>query len=415
MATAWRWLSRLLMVLLALVALLAAIWTYGRWTSPTSAQHAAIALMQQDEAVDAAAENGFPQMMALPEAPSAFPPAVDCGNAADNHCIATIEATPEASAAALEPFRPNLEAAARALRAPVFRDQRPVVSMGIDDVPSFQAVMQLDSLRALDFAAGNTAGALADACTDALATVRWATNPDTLLQGMIGIAAFRDQAMLIADMRRRAPADPLPPSCAALAEPPDAGTEGLLCAAMRGEWRYQQRAFPALEATMQDDEGDPWGRRMSALGHDTDWMLGQTARAFAPACGDAAMQAAREDRAVVLAAAEPRWVDYIAFPISVVLGDIAGPAYADYGERQLDFVAWRRVLAAALQMTTMDPALAPAQRFAALPAALRDGPRPLAFDEASGTLHVPLRGRRSAAEGGEARLPVRSIDPAPTP
>ncbi|MFN7294399.1 MAG: hypothetical protein ACK5TT_06655, partial [Lysobacteraceae bacterium] len=340
MATAWRWLSRLLMVLLALVALLAAIWTYGRWTSPTSAQHAAIALMQQDEAVDAAAENGFPQMMALPEAPGAFPPAVDCGNAADNHCIATIEATPEASAVALEPFRPNLEAAARALRAPVFRDQRPVVSMGIADVQSVQAVMQLDSLRALDFAAGNTAGALADACTDALATVRWATDPDTLLQGMIGIAAFRDQAMLIADMRRRAPADPLPPSCAALAEPPDAGTEGLLCAAMRGEWRYQQRAFPALEATMQDDEGDPWGRRMSALGHDTDWMLGQTARAFAPACGDAAMQAAREDRAVVLAAAEPRWFAYSAFPNSGGRGVFAGPADADYAERRHDVVAW---------------------------------------------------------------------------
>lgn len=244
MSTISRWWSRALMVLLGLLLALAALWTCGRLTSPTPAQVEAIALMQQDEKAGVTGENGFPQMMALPEAPSAFPPAVDCGNAADNHCIATIEATPEASAAALEPFRPNLEAAARALRAPVFRDQRPVVSMGIDDVPSFQAVMQLDSLRALDFAAGNTAGALADACTDALATVRWATDPDTLLQGMIGIAAFRDQAMLIADMRRRAPADPLPPSCAALAEPPDAGTEGLLCAAMRGNGAISSAPFP---------------------------------------------------------------------------------------------------------------------------------------------------------------------------
>ena len=118
MATAWRWLSRLLMVLLALVALLAAIWTYGRLTSPTPAQRAAIAVMQQDEAVDASAENGFPLMMALPPAPGPLPEAVNCGHSADAHCIAAIEAAPEASAAAIEPFRAHLEAAATALRTP---------------------------------------------------------------------------------------------------------------------------------------------------------------------------------------------------------------------------------------------------------------------------------------------------------
>ena len=63
MSTAWRWLSRLLMVLLVFMALLAAI-----------------ALMQQDEAVDPSAENGFPLMMALPPAPGPLPAGVNCGN-----------------------------------------------------------------------------------------------------------------------------------------------------------------------------------------------------------------------------------------------------------------------------------------------------------------------------------------------
>ena len=413
MSTAWRWLSRLLMVLLVLVALLAAIWTYGRLTSPTPAQQAAIALMQQDEAVDAAAENGFPWMMALPEAPGAFPPAVNCGNAADDHCIAKIEATPEASAAALEPFRPQLEAAARALHAPVFRDPRASSSMGVDDIPPFQAVVQLDSLRALDFAAGNTVGALSAACDDAVAMARWAATPDTLLQGMVSIAAFRQHSALIADMRRRVPGDALPPSCVALAEPPDAAAEGLLCPALRGEFRYQQRTLPSLESEMAAHGDNAWAERLTPLMHDTEWMLAQTARAFSAACGESAKQAARDDRAVALAPAEPRWVDYVAFPTSVLLADIAMPGYTDYAERQLDFVAQRRLLAAFLQMDAMDVALTPAQRFEALPAALRDGARPLRFDASTGRLSVPLRGRPNTVGVEDAALLVATPPPAP--
>ncbi|MGL6291637.1 MAG: hypothetical protein ACRC2H_13180, partial [Silanimonas sp.] len=128
--------------------------------------------------------------MALPKAPGAFPPAVSCGDADDDACIATIESAPEANAAALEPFRPQLEAAAKALRAPVFRDRREVVQMGVDEIPPFQAVVQIDSLRALDFSAGNTAGALSSACADAQGAARWAVEPDTLIQARIGVAAF---------------------------------------------------------------------------------------------------------------------------------------------------------------------------------------------------------------------------------
>lgn len=413
MSTVWRWLSRLLMVLLVLVVLLAAIWSYGRLTSPTPAQQAAIAVMQQDEAGDASAENGFPWMMALPEAPGAFPPAVNCGNAADDHCIAKIEATPEASAAALEPFRPQLEAAARALHAPVFRDPRASSPMGVDDIPPFQAVVQLDSLRALDFAAGDTAGALSSACEDADGAARWAAKPDTLIQAMVAIAAFRQHSALIADMRRRAPGDALPPSCVALAEPPDAAAEGLLCPALRGEWRYLQRTLPSLGSGMLKAEGGSWGERLTPLMHDTEWMLAQAARAFSAVCGESAKQAARDDRAVALAPAEPRWVDYVAFPTSVLLADIAAPAYLHYTERQLDFVAQRRLLAAFLQMNAMDAALTPAQRFEALPETLRGGPRPLRFDASTGRLGVPLRGRTNGEDGGEAAFLVATPPPAP--
>jgi len=413
MSTVWRWLSRVLMVLLVFVVLLAAIWTYGRLTSPTPAQQAAIAVMQQDEAVDTAGENGFALMMALPPAPGPLPDAVNCGNSADAHCIAAIEAAPEASSAAIEPFRAHLEAAATALRAPVFRDRRTTADLRFDDLPPFQAVVRLDSLRALDFAAGNTVGALSAACEDAVAMARWAATPDTLLQGMVSIAAFRQHSALIADMRRRAPGDALPPSCMALAELPDSAAEGLLCPALRGEFRYQQRTLPSLETEMAMHGDNAWAERLTPLMHDTEWMLGQTARAFSAACGEPAKQAARDDRAVALAPAEPRWVDYVAFPTSVLLADIAAPAYSDYAERQLDFVAQRRLLAAFLQMDAMDAALTPVQRFEALPETLRAGPRPLRFEASTGRLSVPLRGRNGDKEGGDAALLVATPPPAP--
>ncbi|MGL6291223.1 MAG: hypothetical protein ACRC2H_11080, partial [Silanimonas sp.] len=255
-------------------------------------------------------------------------------------------------------------------------------------------------------AAGNTAGALSSACADAQGAARWAVEPDTLTQGMIGIAAFRQHASLIADMRRRAPGDAPPTSCVALAEPPDAAAEGTLCHALRGEWRWQKRTFPSLEAGMRGDEAAWWPAWSTSLLYDTDWILARSAEHFAHSCGEANAQAAGEDRALALSAPPPRWVDHVAFPLSVTLSDIAFPAYTDYAERQLDFVAQRRVLAAVLQMDAMPAALSNAERFAALPAALRDGPRPLLLADDGMSVALPLRARRSEQEGGELRLPL---------
>ena len=399
MATFTRVLSRLFLVLLLLLAVLAAIWAYGRLTSPTAAQREAIALMQSPPVGEG--ENGFPTMLALPKAPGPFPPGMNCGNPTQPSCIDAIEAAPEAHAAALGPFRPQLEAAARALHAPVFRDLR--TGTGVNDLPAYAPVMQLDSLRALDFAAGDTLGALSAACADAQGAARWATNPNTLLEGMLGVAAFHGSAALIADMRRRAPLDALPASCAALAEAPDAAAEGTLCGAMRGEFRWLSQLLPASPHDIPSEAGPRW---MAPLLHDIDWLLARSAERYAGTCGPAAEAAARYDRAAGFAPVEQRWVDRVAFPASVMLDRIAEPALFDYPERQLDFVAQRRLLAALLQMDAMAPTLSSAERFAALPAALRDGPRPLALADDGASVSVPLRARRSKQEGSEFRLPL---------
>jgi hypothetical protein len=134
MSTVWRWLSRLLLLLLVLVAGVAAIWAYGRMTSPTAEQRAAIAVMQVDEPGEG--ENGFDLMVALPPEPE--PRLADVLRCDEREsCIAAIEAAPEASAAAIEASRARLEAAARALRAPVFRNLRNVGVPGVSDLPSY--------------------------------------------------------------------------------------------------------------------------------------------------------------------------------------------------------------------------------------------------------------------------------------
>ncbi len=403
MSTVWRWLSRFVLTLLAVFMVLAAIWTYGRLTSPTAVQRKAMAMMEAQPPV-AEGENGLELLFALPEPPSEpFPNAIRCDEATP--CIAAIESAPEANAAAIEAWRPRLEAAQRALRAPVYRETRMAFDF-TNALPSYQDTTSLDTLRAFEFASGNTAGALSGACLDASAARRWATEPDTLLQAMLGIAIFRQHTALIADMRQRAPTDPLPASCAALAEAPNAAVEGSLCPALRGEYRYQVRMLPSL-LEPGEAAATAFERARMRIGSDLDSLLGMSAESFAGACTEEAAQAAREDRAIQLQAPTIRWVDHVSNPTGATLMEISVPAYRDYFERQLDHVARRRLLAALLQMGVMDASLTPQQRFDALPDDLRNGPRPLVLATDGSALSVPIRARRGEEqEPNGARLPL---------
>ncbi len=407
MSTVWRWLSRTFLVLLALVAALAAIWAYGRLTSPTPAQRDAVALMQARPPLPAG-DNGFAVLMALPVVPIDAPALPSCGTRVS--CIDAVEAAPERASAAIAARREWLEASARALRAPAFRDQRLAATVA-DPLPAYRGMTETRLLRAFDFSTGQTVAALEAACEDALGAVRRASEPDLLIDGMIGIAVFRQQAELIADMRRRAPLDPLPEACATLTKAPDPALEGTLCPAMRGEWHFLVRLMDGLNAQAAP-EAPAWAR--SVL-HDPSWMLARSAERFAPHCGEAAAAAARADRVTAFAATPPRWVDRVSRPVSVVLDRVAEPAYTDYVERQLDFVAMRRLLAAFLQMTARDAAMPVEARFAALPDDLRGGSRPLGLDDEAGVLSVPLRSARAASEDGALSLVLPAPPAAPMP
>ncbi len=395
MARLWRWISRLLIAMAIGGLAVAAIWSYGRLSTPTAAHEAALALMQEPSA-DTSGENGFRLLLALPEVPEGgLPAALRCGDS--NGCLETVEAAPELHAKLTDTWGPVLLQAQRALRAPVFRDDREEIGFS-SPFPSFEPATNLDTLRALEFLNADSQKALAESCLDARAATRWVTAKHTLITGRVGMAIFRQHARLIADMRRRAPQDPLPPECMALAQAPDPAVEGTLCNALRGDWHYQQRTLRDWLREEAETQSTP-RRWMSAAVMDADWMLASTAEHFAPACGEEARQAAVEDRVFLLSPPPIRWVDRVAYSVSSMLVDIAVPTYVDYFADQLDYVAQRRVLAAFLQMESMDSGLEPAARFAALTAALRDGPRPLRHDPVQGEISVEQRSRSNLARG----------------
>jgi hypothetical protein len=282
-----------------------------------------------------------------------------------------------------------------------------------DVLPPFQMVIRLSARRAFEFAAGRESAALGATCRDAADFARWSREQDSMVHAMIAVAGFRQSAALIGEMRARAPTVPMPDACLVLAALPDPAAEGLICDGLRSEWRM----IDGIGMSVGDQVPEAQRPSVHWL-HSPEQFSARSAERMVGYCGPAAVDAAlRDDIDGARLDAPPRAIDRLSFPVSHILGEIAGGVmYADYWERQLDHVARRRLLAAFLQMDAMPTGLSNAERFAALPVALRDGPRPLRFDAGANTLGVALRGRQhDGAPGNEARLTLPSVPPALAP
>ncbi|MCZ8166704.1 hypothetical protein [Silanimonas sp.] len=410
MSTVWRWLSRVLSVIALAIAVVLALYAYGRLTTPTPSQRDALALMQESAPMPEG-ENGFPLLMVASPPEGDWPMALSCrGEGAS--CLDAVQSAPEAHEAALLANSPALDAAERALRAPVFRnpDMTPAAT---DVLPPFQMVIRLSARRAFEFAAGRESAALGATCRDAADFARWSREQDSMVHAMIAVAGFRQSAALIGEMRARTPTVPMPDACLALAALPDPAAEGLICDGLRSEWRM----IDGIGISVVDQVPEAQRPSVHWL-HSPEQFSARSAERMAGYCGPAAVDAAlRDDIDGARLDSPPRAIDRLSFPVSHILGEIAGGVmYADYWERQLDHVARRRLLAAFLQMEAMPAGLSNAERFAALPAELRDGPRPLRFDAGANTLGVALRGRQhDGAPGNEALLMLPSVSPASAP
>jgi hypothetical protein len=400
MSTARRRVIGLVGLLVMLVAVPIVLVPYARWTAPTDAQRAAIALMAA-RAPEPAGENGYPMLMAFPTSSDSWPDSLQCRDAPS--CIDRVAEHPAAHAAVLRKQSPLLKQAERALRAPVFRS--PENALRLDArLPSFQWVIRLAPLRAQTYLGGDTAAALSDACQDAVDFGRWSRAADHLVQAMIAAEGLRQWSGMIADMRRRDPDTPLPSSCKPLLDAPAPASEGLVCEGIRGEWRSISSWNP-----MQPLGKYPAGAvRWAGPIHDPEQYAGRLAERFAGYCGpEAEADAVRDaiDRGRL--DPPPRAIDLVAFPVTAwIVEDTGGLAYVDYWERQLDVLAMRRLLAAQLRIGVVGNAKEARSRFAALPVALRKAHRPLRLTDDGLAIAVRLRSERFTEDDDERVLPL---------
>ncbi|MGY0560713.1 hypothetical protein ACW7G2_08360 [Luteimonas sp. A277] len=191
--------------------------------------------------------------------------------------------------------------------------------------------------HALWFVDGEHDRALAGSCRAITGYRRLATNSDTLLFSTMGFAVIGGQSALLAEMLAELPVGHvLPGECdEALAplQPEELGT----CRAMRGEWAWGAEARNWMAGTMS-----PGGQLVYDPG-TTDALI---AAHLAWPCSDEAGRLRAQDLPVSipeLPAGLGR-LECWANLVGCVLSDIAAPAYVHYEDRALDAAAKIRLL-----------------------------------------------------------------------
>ncbi len=416
-----RALKTLLLVVLAVVLLLAAVFTYARLTAPSPAQREAMALLEARAVPPGDEGAAWLRFAQRPDVPDAEVQVTDareraawrergvarpesgrepvlpatlleaCGAA----CLDALRAAPEqvASLAAWEPVAARLR---RGLALPSV-----AASPEDAEMPSLAAVRVLAWLNARDFIAGARAEAIEATCTDIAQLRRHARQPGGVVELLVFGGLAERSGELLAAMLAEAPGLPLPAACSALVAPPTEADTGAFCVAMAGEYALNRalvrRGFDASIARA-DDQAQATGddapataaRHASVLFVDEEAQLGMTAEAYAVQCGPQAAEAIAADDPARLPSAQPRVrvVDWVGHYISTVLVQIGAPAYGQYGVRHLDLLARQRLLAARLLLQGSDPAEPLAARIDALPAWVHSPTRRIEAGDDGASLRV---------------------------
>lgn len=375
-----RLLLRIGFVLLALLALLAAVWGASRLRGATPEQRQALELFERMPAPEGS--NAFPALWLLQwdvpaaeqaaivaedaERFGALPPLGDPARgaalaafrsvAADRHedLEAALPAGPASCGmredGCLERVRAERDAhAERLARAARLVDRveavfdhdhyRGLLPPALDmPFPKLQLMNLASTRHALQFVDGDVDAALAGACHALGGWRRLAGNSDSLLVAMYAAAGIDGHARLLADMLAEIPPDhALPGECDRALAPPQAGEFGL-CRAMRGEWEFGRTALDVVDAG-----GTRWVRFQRSLILDRAATDALAAWSLSWPCGEEAARAVAEDFPVHPPGGDGRsWrFECVANVAGCTLMGFARPAYADYGQRMQD--AWARL------------------------------------------------------------------------
>lgn len=427
-----RWLARFGFALLALFAVLAALWGTSRLLGASAGQRQALELFEHMPVPGGS--NAFPALWLLqwdvPEAEQAAIVAEDAerfaalpapGDPARGAALAAFRsvaadryedlgaALPDEPASCgvredgcLEQVRAERDAhAARLENAARLVDRvdavfghdhyRNLLPLALDmPFPRLSLTGLARTRHALLFVDGDIDAAIAGACRALGGWRRLAGGSDSLLVAMYAAAGLQGHANLLGDMLAEVPTDhPLPAACDLALAAPQAGELGL-CRAMRGEWKFGRSALDLVEA------GEGGSRRLlQSLTLDRRATDALAAWNLSWPCGEEAARALAEDLPMQPPGDEGRaWrFECVANAMGCLLMDMAGPAYADHGQRMQDARARVRVLGTLAwlrERAAAGDARSARDLLAELPEALRSPGRAVEVDPDGRHLRIEL-------------------------
>ena len=225
----------------------------------------------------------------------------------------------------------------------------PYALSGASPIASFGLLALPLNAIALQGAEGDVPGALDRACGLLANNRRFLAQDGQLIDTMTHGALLEGAAGLVLALRREAPELPLPPSCTqALA--PVLARDFLACSAFKHEHDMVARYAQRLDKAGRDGFNPLHAIQRWTL-TDERLLRAWHAQPLAPLCteeGQAAILAGRVPEPAP--AGETPWlsVDFVAAPVSRILGDIAMPVYHQYQTRLLDDAAVLRLYIAAI-------------------------------------------------------------------
>ncbi|WP_407351955.1 hypothetical protein [Luteimonas sp. R10] len=387
-----RWLRRAGIVLLALLAALALLWSGSRLRGPTQVQRHALQLMASSPQPEG--RNAFPALWLLPyDVPNAEQEAVaaedvermrarlrstaddpaevgliDLRTVAheryrdlrpsdedeklfcrprERDCLLRVRAAPDVYRA-LAARNSRLFERIEALSG--YDHYRSLLPLRLEvPFPELQHGRALLTRHAVQFVHGEVDAALAGACRDVSTWRRLGGHSDSLVMRMIGIAYSTGAAGLLADMLAELPMDhPLPAGCAAAFEPPPA-EELWLCEPMRGEFAYSTGTVSALREA-DDPASSVLDNLLWPVLLDVEMTRAEMAGSFASFCAPEELQRVAADRAGAGARQEPGLLrlECVGNAVGCILANIAAPAYQPYQLRAQDHGAKLKLVATLL-------------------------------------------------------------------
>jgi hypothetical protein len=415
----------------ALLVLLAALWSLSRWMTPTREQKQALAVLAQQDTP--AGRNAFPAIWLLPyNVPEDQLEAVTAEDAEkfrrqtpvyglDYHfdgtsvaeekfgrvagtdvadtkrcnmrepgCLTKVRADPAGYAQWKQDNQVLFDRAQAIAKYDYYRNTFPV--RPDMPFPAFQHALMSPTMHAVDFVEGRTDQAVDGVCRDLGMWRKFLKENDSLIVSMIAAAGIRGNSTLLAEMLQELPADySLPESCVVATGAPVV-EELSLCNAMRGEAVFSFNT-QQMVGTLGNLTGKRWIDIFAPLLDDPKGTQAMTSPIYAWPCSQEAKKQITSDQPVKTPFQPIGLAHFecIGNAAGCVLRDAVMPVYDDYFHRSQDTGAQLKLLGTLLWLREHTDDRRPlAERLASRPDELKSPTRDIEIVDGGKALSIRM-------------------------